>query len=347
MSLIGAALIASTLNASVPYREVDVCFVLDTTGSMGGLIATAKEKIWFIANEIVRAPGNPDVRFCLLGYRDRGDAYVTRHFDLTEDLDFIHDQLMEFEAGGGGDTPEAVNQALHESVENTSWAPRDEVLKLVFIVGDAPPHTDYDEPQYPEIARSAATRGIVINPVLVGNDGSTGQAFDRIASINGGRALRIDADSSRRAVATPVDQDLAVLGPRLARTTIPYGPPDSQQEFFDRVDRSEELSDAAASDRLSYQLAARAAIGGNDLLEALDRGDISVDSINPEWLPESIRSMTEDELTEHLSTVRTQRASLKKLIHSLVEERRGIVEASRDSSGFESQVSELIVAQMR
>ena len=347
MSFFGAALFATSLQVSNPYREVDVCFVLDTTGSMSSLIATAKEKIWFIANEIVRAPGNPDVRFCLLGYRDRGDEYVTRHFDLTDDLDFIHEQLLEFEAGGGGDTPEAVNQALYEAIGNTAWSTSPEVLRLVFIVGDAPPHTDYDEPQYPDIARNAASRGITINPVLVGSDHATGQAFDQVASINGGQALRIDAAASSRPVATSVDQDLAVLGPRLARTTIPYGPADAQQTFFDRVDRSEDLSDAAASDRLSYQLAARAAIGSNDLLEALDRGDVNVDSINPEWLPESVRSMTSEELEEHLATVRTERGSLRRLIHSLVEERRSVVEASRDASGFESQVSSLIVAQMK
>ena len=30
--------------------KIDVCFVLDTTGSMSGLIEGAKQKIWSIAN---------------------------------------------------------------------------------------------------------------------------------------------------------------------------------------------------------------------------------------------------------------------------------------------------------
>lgn len=38
--------------ASGARPAVEVVFVLDTTGSMGGLIAAAKEKIWSIANTL-------------------------------------------------------------------------------------------------------------------------------------------------------------------------------------------------------------------------------------------------------------------------------------------------------
>ena len=57
--------------------KIDVCFVLDTTGSMSGLIEGAKQKIWSIANEITSARPTPDIRIGLIGYRDRGDEYVT------------------------------------------------------------------------------------------------------------------------------------------------------------------------------------------------------------------------------------------------------------------------------
>src|SRR5205814_69936 len=57
--------------------KVDVCFVLDTTGSMAGLIEAAKQKIWHIANQLAARKPTPQIRFALIGYRDRGDAYVT------------------------------------------------------------------------------------------------------------------------------------------------------------------------------------------------------------------------------------------------------------------------------
>jgi Mg-chelatase subunit ChlD len=83
--------------------RIEVCFVLDTTGSMSGLIEGAKEKIWSIANEMIAAKPRPELELALIGYRDRGDEYVTKLTDLTADIDAIHAKLMEFTANGGGE----------------------------------------------------------------------------------------------------------------------------------------------------------------------------------------------------------------------------------------------------
>jgi Mg-chelatase subunit ChlD len=40
--------------------KIDVVFVLDTTGSMSGLIQTAKEKIWSIATTMASAQPTPE-----------------------------------------------------------------------------------------------------------------------------------------------------------------------------------------------------------------------------------------------------------------------------------------------
>src|ERR1700741_1772782 len=70
--------------------QVEVVFCLDTTGSMGGLIEGAKQKIWAICNQIAGGKPSPDLKVGLVAYRDRGDEYITNVFDLTEDLDAIH-----------------------------------------------------------------------------------------------------------------------------------------------------------------------------------------------------------------------------------------------------------------
>jgi len=88
--------------------KIDVVFVLDTTGSMSGLIQTAKEKIWSIATTMASAQQAPEIRIGLVAYRDRGDSYVTKVVDLSSDLDTVYATLMDFEADGGNDTPESV-----------------------------------------------------------------------------------------------------------------------------------------------------------------------------------------------------------------------------------------------
>ncbi len=57
--------------------KIELVFALDTTGSMSGLINAAKDKIWSIANTMATADPAPEIKIGIVGYRDRGDSYVT------------------------------------------------------------------------------------------------------------------------------------------------------------------------------------------------------------------------------------------------------------------------------
>src|SRR5881398_2932297 len=161
--------LAKTAAANKTKPRIEVCFVLETTGSMSALIEGAKQKIWSIANEITNAKPTPEIRMGLIGYRDRRDEYVTTAFDLTNDIDAVYGHLQDFRAAGGGDTPESVNEALHEAVNKMSWSQDRRVLKIIFLVGDAPPHMDYQgAPKYPEICQEAMRRDLIINTIQCG-----------------------------------------------------------------------------------------------------------------------------------------------------------------------------------
>src|ERR1035437_10107827 len=144
---------SARLTAKAAKPRMEVCFVLDTTGSMGGLIEGAKQKIWAIANEMISAKPTPELRLGMVAYRDRGDEYVTKTFDLTNDIDAIYGHLQSFKAAGGGDEPESVNEALQDAVRKLTWSQDRKVLKIIFLVGDAPPHMDYaGGPKYPQVS---------------------------------------------------------------------------------------------------------------------------------------------------------------------------------------------------
>ena len=93
--------LAKTATANETKPRIEVCFVLDTTGSMGGLIEGAKQRIWGIVNEVMQSSAHPAVRIGLVAYRDRGDEYVTKVLPLTNDLDKVYSTLMDYQAGGG------------------------------------------------------------------------------------------------------------------------------------------------------------------------------------------------------------------------------------------------------
>src|SRR3954454_9032798 len=117
--------------------HVEVVFCLDTTGSMGGLIDGAKQKVWAICNQIAGGKPTPDLKVGLVAYRDRGDDYITRVTDLTGDLDAVHGELKKFTANGGGDAPESVNQALDDAFNKVKWSTDKRTLRIIFLVGDA------------------------------------------------------------------------------------------------------------------------------------------------------------------------------------------------------------------
>ena len=120
-------------------KTLEMVFVLDTTGSMGGLIEGAKQRIWGIINEVMQTPAHPNVRVGLVAYRDHGDQYVTQVLPLTNDLDKVYTTLMEYRADGGGDGPEDVRQALADGVNRAGWSrPSADTAQIVFLVGDAP-----------------------------------------------------------------------------------------------------------------------------------------------------------------------------------------------------------------
>ena len=237
---------ADPIAATGGKPKIDVVFVLDTTGSMSGLIQTAKEKIWSIATTMASAQPTPEIRIGLVGYRDRGDEYVTQVIDLSSDLDSVYAELMDFQAGGGGDMPESVNKALYDAVHQMSWTHQDDqdgqAYKAVFLVGDAPPHMDYqDEKQYPEIVAAAKSAGIVINTVQCGSLAETVPQWQQIARLGHGTYFQVEQAGSAVAFATPVDDDIAALSARLDDTRLYYGSEEEKARMQHKVEATDKL----------------------------------------------------------------------------------------------------------
>ena len=118
---------------------LDLAFAMDCTGSMGSYINSARDNIRRIVEEIV-ASEKSDVRLALVEYRDhppQDRTFVTRTHDFTASAKTMKGWLDNCSADGGGDTPEAVADALHDILK-LSW--RDGATKICVCISDAPPH---------------------------------------------------------------------------------------------------------------------------------------------------------------------------------------------------------------
>lgn len=292
--------------------RMEVVFVLDTTGSMSGMIAGAKQKIWAIANKLKSARPTPEIRFGLVGYRDRRDAYVTRVFGLTGNLDEVYTNLHAFEAQGGGDEPESVNEALHRAVRDLQWSTDPEVLRVVFLVGDARPHMDYqDDVKYPETCRLANARGILINTLQCGRLSGTEQAWREIAFLTNGTYGAILQDGGSIKIETPYDQEIIRLNIQLDSTIILYGSKAEQAGAAANKSLLASMSSEAVADRSSY-------LGKGEAGAIMSgRGDLVVEVMNGR---ESADKLDEKKLAPELQAMAP--AARQELITQKVEERR-------------------------
>ena len=169
--------------------KIDVLFLIDSTGSMGDEIEVVKLKIEEIIFEVQNGTPKPEVRYAILTYRDRGDAYITKLFDFTKDVEALKEFLWDIQARGGGDGPESVNEALHVALHDCSWGVQDHV-KMIFLIGDAPPHMNYEvDYDYRNEVEVAHEKDITIN--VIGCSGIKGYSngesiFKEIAGKTGG-----------------------------------------------------------------------------------------------------------------------------------------------------------------
>lgn len=172
----------------VPERaKLDLVFLIDATGSMGDEIAKLKSTLRTIADEVSRLPSHPDTCFGLVAYRDVSDEFIVRRHDFTNDLDAFQGVLDRLQADGGGDYAEAMNEALAETVHKLSWRGND-TTRLVMLLADAPPHLDYNWPQYDDSMVAALGKGIKVLSAGASGLDKQGEYIQRqIAQYTGGR----------------------------------------------------------------------------------------------------------------------------------------------------------------
>lgn len=193
-----------TLDSAGSQRaQLDLVFLVDATGSMGDEIDKLKATLRTIANEVANLPAKPDLCFGLVAYRDKTDEYLIRSHDFTNDLNAFQGVLNQLQASGGGDYPEAMNEALHATVHNLSWRGNG-TTRMVFLLADAPPHLDYSGPQYDDSMAAALGMGIKVFGVGASGLDKQGEYIQRqIAQYTGGKFVFLTYDQASNPASGP------------------------------------------------------------------------------------------------------------------------------------------------
>jgi hypothetical protein len=327
------------------HPKIEVVFVLDTTGSMSGLIQAAKEKIWSIASTLATGQGTaqesehlseysseqnaPEIKMGLVAYRDHGDTYITKTTPLSTDLDSMYSTLMDFKARGGGDGPESVNKGLYDAVHKMLWSQDDDTYKVVFLIGDAPAHMDYqDDVKYPTTIAKALKKGIVINAIQSGKNRRTTTNWQQIATLGQGDFFQVDNNGNAVAIATPFDKQLADLSVELDNTRVYYGNKEAKRKQRSKVAASVKLhskaSEKSLARRATYNSSASGKnnfLGEGELVDEISSGVTSLSSISKSELPEVMKAMSPKAQVTYVKTKANERKELSKSIRELSEKR--------------------------
>ncbi|MFY2556558.1 VWA domain-containing protein [Corallococcus terminator] len=342
-----------------PRPEIEVVFVLDTTGSMSGLLEGAKAKIYSIASRIAQGRPTPHLKVGLVAYRDVGDDYVTKRFDLSDDLDTVFANLRRFEAGGGGDTPEHVGRGLGEAVSKLSWNQDRSVMKAIFLVGDAPPAKHNDDWDFKHWAKRAREQHIVVNTVRCGSDEETQVAWKFVSKLTDGTFDSIDQSGGMVAVATPYDAELSKVNAALASKTLYTGKSEVQAANKARAEAMADLAPEAAAERISYMRKTSAgsgsargaapssapkAVGGAvDLVAA----PASLASVRDDELPSELKGLSVEKRAERVQQLATEKKDLETQASKLAAEREAWLAKNRPEKedAFDANVMKGVKAQ--
>lgn len=329
--------------------RVDIVFALDTTSSMSGLIEGAKAKIWEIARKAQDGKPAPEVRVGLVAYRDRGDEYVTKVVDLTSDLDSVYSALRDLNAHGGGDGPEHVLKGLNDAVNEVTWSKSKSAVKLVYLVGDAPPHEDYDDGlTLKGVLGDALDKGVRISAIRCGDDRETLAKWTTIALKTDGVVSTIEQNGGVvAAVATPYDDELARLNAELAKTEVHFGSREEQKAAADVVAANVAAPAAAQADRAGFYAKRASAKPGaaptkKDLTASAKPAAVALAGVKESELSAEMQKMSPADRAKFVEQKRAQREVVLKQIAEASVKRDAVIKAApkrpASADGFDAKV---------
>ena len=220
------ALRASDAEDPAEKPRIQIALLLDTSGSMDGLIGQAKTQLWKIVNEFISAKRNgkrPEFEVALFEYGNDGlkkeDHWIRLVVPLTNDLDKVSQELFALKTNGGEEYCGAVIQA---ATERLAWSKNAKDLKTIYIAGNEP--FSQGPVKYQDACRKAIEKGITINTIFCGPLAEGAQSgWKDGAALADGAFINIDQNRAMVQIDAPQDKEIAKLNEDLNKTYIAYG----------------------------------------------------------------------------------------------------------------------------
>jgi hypothetical protein len=311
--------------------RVDIVFCIDRSGSMSGVIETAKKKVWSIVNEVAKAKPSPALRIGLIGY---GSAERLSHeLQLTDDLDEVYKHLTTYRDDAGGS--EYVGYVINAAAERMKWSEGKQVLKIIYMIGNETARQGPSNMDYAKTAPAAIAKGIIVNAIYCGDAGSSEtDTWKEIAKLADGQFLQIAGDGGAVVVATPYDKELSELNTKLNGTYVAFGTRAvagaANQVAQDSAAAA--LSEAVLADRAVAKAAPQYSNSTWDLIDAAKDKNFDLKKLKVEELPEEMRKLDETGRKTFIEKKSRERGDLQKAVKETATKRDAFVKAEADKA---------------
>lgn len=331
---------ASEITPAVPTAPatntpvVQIAILLDTSGSMDGLIEQAKTQLWAIVNQFATAKVEgvkPRLEVAVYQYGNDGleqqGGYVQMILGLTDDLDAVSQKLFALSTNGGS---EYCGTAIQHAATNLQWSGNPRDLKMIVIAGNEP--FTQGSVNYQESVPGAVKKGIIVNTIFCGGrQEGVASNWEDGAKLGEGAFSNIDQGASVPHIEAPQDAELARLSSLINSTYLAFGTHgDARMEM-------QTANDAAAAGAAPAVAAERAATKASglyrnsmwDLVDATRDGTVKLDDMKDEELPEEMRTMTKEERVTFVKAKQVERTKIQSDIAKLAQEREAFIAQKR------------------
>jgi hypothetical protein len=310
---------------------VQLAILLDTSGSMEGLLEQAKGQLWKIVNEFINAKQNgkrPQLEVALFEYgKDtlpKGTGYIRLIAPLTNDLDKISEELFKLRTSGG---EEYCGWVIKDAVERLTWSRSRDAFKAIFIAGNEP--FTQGPVDYAKSCKAAIEKGIIVNTIHCGPDGVGIQSkWQDGALLAEGKYMVIDHNQAVVHFEAPQDKEIARLGVELNKTYVAFGAAGAANAARQVAQDANSISLSSQGSSVQRALAKSSALYCNsswDLVDACKGTNFTLSALKNEELPAEMQQMSQTERKAYIETKTKERETIQEQINRLNAERTKFV----------------------
>jgi uncharacterized coiled-coil protein SlyX len=311
--------------------KIQVALLLDTSGSMDGLIEQAKSRLWNIVNTLttLKYDGKtPDIEISLYEYGNSGlsskENYIKQIIPLSTDLDLISEKLFALSTNGGEEYCGAV---IQDATRKLQWGKESNNMKLIYVCGNEA--FNQGGINYKESIAEALKNDIYINTIFCGNQQEGINTFWKNgADVGKGKYFNIDSNQIVEYVATPFDDEITKCNDKINDTYINYGTIGYEKKASQMKEDSNAKTISAAN-MTARAVSKSKAVYKNESWDLVDKAKQDkeiITKIKKSELPAAYQNKTNDELKAIVSEKSRERESIQKKIGELAKKRQEYID---------------------